>query len=136
MQPAQRTVQREVARDAVRQRKAWDCGMGCDAFRLMLVQRNRLRCSARQILLRTTAKLQNLSAVSVRSTPIAAMMVRRSGTTRGANNGHGLGATQSPRLALEARFKPPAHLAVRLPASHMTVGQAGPTGSMTPWRQS
>jgi hypothetical protein len=34
------------------------------------------------------------------------------------------------------RFKPPAHLAVRLPASHMTVSQAGPTGSMTPWRQS
>ena len=32
------------------------------------------------------------------------------------------------------RFKPPAHLAVRLPASHMTVSQAGPTGSMTPWR--
>ena len=29
-----------------------------------------------------------------------------------------------------------AHLAVRLPASHMTVSQAGPTGSMTPWRQS
>jgi hypothetical protein len=25
-------------------------------------------------------------------------------------------------------------LAVRLPASHMTVSQAGPTGSMTPWR--
>jgi hypothetical protein len=67
MQPAQRTVRREVARDAVRQRKAWDCGMGCDAFRLMLVQRNRLRCSARQILLRTTAK-----AVGVWSTPIAA----------------------------------------------------------------
>jgi hypothetical protein len=31
-------------------------------------------------------------------------------------------------------FQPPAHLAVRLPASHMTVSQAGPTGSMTPWR--
>jgi hypothetical protein len=30
----------------------------------------------------------------------------------------------------------PAHLAVRLPASHMTVSQAGPTGSMTPWRKS
>ena len=29
-----------------------------------------------------------------------------------------------------------AHLAVRLPASHMTVSQAGPTGSMTPWQQS
>jgi hypothetical protein len=38
--------------------------------------------------------------------------------------------------ALETRFKPPAHLAVRLPASHMTVSQAGLTGSMTPWRQS
>jgi hypothetical protein len=38
------------------------------------------------------------------------------------------------RTALETRFKPPAHLAVRLPASHMTVSQAGPTGSMTPWR--
>ena len=33
-------------------------------------------------------------------------------------------------------FKPPAHLAVRLPTSHMTVSQAGPTGSMTPWRKS
>src|SRR5262249_24387941 len=29
-----------------------------------------------------------------------------------------------------------AHLAVRLPTSHMTVSQAGPTGSMTPWRKS
>jgi hypothetical protein len=38
--------------------------------------------------------------------------------------------------ALETRFKPPAHLAMRLPASHMTVSQADPTGSMTPWRQS
>jgi hypothetical protein len=34
------------------------------------------------------------------------------------------------------RFKPPAHLAVRLPTSHMTVSQADPSGSMTPWRQS
>jgi hypothetical protein len=38
--------------------------------------------------------------------------------------------------ALETRFKPPAHLAVRLAASHMTVSQAGSTGSMTPWRES
>jgi hypothetical protein len=29
---------------------------------------------------------------------------------------------------LETRFKPPAHLAVQLPASHMTVSQAGPSG--------
>jgi hypothetical protein len=33
-------------------------------------------------------------------------------------------------------FKPPAHLAVWLPASHMTVSHADPTGSMTPWRKS
>jgi hypothetical protein len=37
-------------------------------------------------------------------------------------------------MALETRFKPPAHLAVQLPASHMTVSQAGPSGSMTPWQ--
>jgi hypothetical protein len=37
--------------------------------------------------------------------------------------------------ALKARFKPSTHLAVRLPASHMTLSQADPTGSMTPWRQ-
>jgi NAD(P)H-binding len=49
--------------------------------------------------------------------------------TRCVNNGHGLGATQSPRPALETRFKPPARLAARLPASHMTVSQAGPNGS-------
>jgi uncharacterized protein YbjT (DUF2867 family) len=30
---------------------------------------------------------------------------------------------------LETRFKPPARLAARLPASHMTVSQAGPNGS-------
>jgi hypothetical protein len=34
------------------------------------------------------------------------------------------------------RFKPPAHLAAQMPASHMTVSQADPTGSMTPWQQS
>jgi hypothetical protein len=38
-------------------------------------------------------------------------------------------------MALKARFKPSTHLAVRLPASHMTLSQADPTGSMTPWRQ-
>jgi NADPH:quinone reductase-like Zn-dependent oxidoreductase len=37
---------------------------------------------------------------------------------------------------LEMQFKPPAHLAAHLPAAHMTASQAGPTGSMTPWRQS
>ena len=45
-----------------------------------------------------------------------------------------LGQARGVRPALETLFKPPAHLAVRLPASHMTVSQAGPTGSMTPWR--
>jgi len=30
----------------------------------------------------------------------------------------------------------PAHLAVWLPASNMTVSQADPTGSTTPWQQS
>ncbi len=38
--------------------------------------------------------------------------------------------------ALEVRFKQSTHLAMRLPASHMTLSQADPTGSMTPWRQS
>src|SRR5215471_14350334 len=42
MQPARRIVQREPARGAVRQLKAWDCSMGRDASRLILVQRNRL----------------------------------------------------------------------------------------------
>src|SRR6516225_12031218 len=32
---------------------------------------------------------------------------------------------------LKARFKPSTHLAVRLPASHMTLSQADPNGSMT-----
>jgi hypothetical protein len=38
------------------------------------------------------------------------------------------------RKDLGMRFKPPAHLAVWLPAWHMS--HADPTGSMTPWRQS
>ena len=35
------------------------------------------------------------------------------------------GARRATATALETRFKPPAHLAVRLPASHMTVSQGG-----------
>ena|SRR5436309_5340418 len=53
---------------------------------------------------------------------------------RGAHRAHR--SRFAAATALETRFKPPAHLAVRLSASHMTVSQAGPTGSMTPWRQS
>jgi hypothetical protein len=37
------------------------------------------------------------------------------------------GARRATATALETRFKPPAHLAVRVSASHMTVSQAGPT---------
>src|SRR6516225_4307359 len=42
MQPARRIVQREPARGAARQLKAWDCSMGRGASRLILIQRNRL----------------------------------------------------------------------------------------------
>jgi hypothetical protein len=40
------------------------------------------------------------------------------------------------RKIARMRFKPTSHLAARLAVSHMTVSQADPTGSMTPWRQS
>src|SRR5262245_30926853 len=56
MLSARRNAPRGAAAAAVRQLRTWDCGTGCDASRLLLVQRNRLRGA--QILLRTGAKLQ------------------------------------------------------------------------------